>query len=194
MPFARTGIAADELRVLQDPSAASRDHVGERLAVAMAVDVAVARAEQSAGKVVAGHVRDEPSEPVPIEDAAVGHAELVLDLDAALERLEVGVAMTEAEVAVAHDLEGARALEGREGAHALDADRDGERVEVLRLDDPDRQTRRRAGDPAALDDGDVGDAALGQVVGRRQAERAGSDDDDRWAGGHGILPAGAIPR
>ena len=150
--------------------------------------------EESAGKVVAGHVRDEPLEPVTIEDAAVGHAEPVLDLDAALERHQVGFAMTEAEVAVARDLEEARPLEGREGAHAVHADRDGELVEVLGLDDPDRQTGRSARDPAALDDGDVGSAALGQVVGRRQAEGAGSDDDDRWAGGHGILPAGATPR
>ena len=51
-PVAGSVIAADELRVLEHPPALARDAAARRLAVEMAVDVPVARAEQPARQVV----------------------------------------------------------------------------------------------------------------------------------------------
>ncbi len=186
------GVAADELGALEDAAAAGGDARHQRVAIRMPVDVAVARAEQAAGEIVVAHLRDEPCEVISVDEATVGHPERPLQVDAAREGLHVGLAVAESQVSVAGDMECTRALEIAEEAHALDPDLDREGVEILGLDDPDRQPGRRAGDPATLDDDDVRDAAIGEVIGGTESECTGSDDDDPRGVDH--RAAGPTPR
>lgn len=188
-------VATEEFRVLEDTAATVPDRRRERVAEAVAVQVPVALAEEATGQVVDPQVRDQPSELVRFDDPAVGHPELALDGDTARECLHVLVAMAQAQVSVADDLEHTRAFERGERPHALHPDRDRDGVEILRLDDPDGQPGGGAGDTTTLDDRHVRDATLDELPGGAQPECARPDNDD----GPGISAHGegldrAIPR
>ena len=90
-----------------------------------------------------------------VEQLRVVDAELVLEGDAALVVGEVLLGVGGAQVAVAGDAQAVVALELGEDPHREHADLDRQRVDVLRLDDPDREPGGGAGDAAAVDHGDV---------------------------------------
>jgi hypothetical protein len=126
-PTAR--LEPEDLGVLEDAPAGVGDDAGEGGAVAVPVDVAVARTEQPADEIVDRHVRDEGPQPTLVHDARVRDAERPLDLDAPAEGLEVGLGVGQPQVAVARDRDRAGPFEVGEGPHARHPDLDGERVE-----------------------------------------------------------------
>src|SRR5205807_68816 len=97
------------------------------------------------------------------------------------EGVEVVSGVAEPEIAVPGDREPVLPFEAAEALHAAGADLDRERIEVLRLDDPDGEPGGGARDVRPLEHGHVRDAELGQRDRRAEAERPAADDGD---GGH----------
>ena len=159
----------------QDPDSSIPEEVCKQHAVGVAVDVAVARPEQPAGEVGALEVGNGHPETVLVEHARVVDAQLPLDLDAPLERGEVVRGAAEPQIAVARDLQVVLVLEPPEEVHAPCADLDRDGLQVLRLDDADRETGGLGRDLPALDHGHRVDSQLGQVEGGAKTEGTGAD-------------------
>ena len=115
-----------------------RRELCEQAAVEVAVEEPVARSEQPSGEVVDGEIRDQSRDSGAIEHGHLADAERALQACARRERIELGGAVRQAQIAVAHDPQPVLALELVEERHRAYPQLDVQRPQVLGLDDADR--------------------------------------------------------